>query len=95
MIKYSFFRNGDVLAVIYSPSLQAAAQEEREIRKSTIDPKLIKQHPIDDLLEKQDGLIKGQQSSMCRHGSSGMCDYCMPVEVLYYHYYKMLTPLAI
>ncbi len=77
----SQFRNGDIVSVIYSPTLQAVAQEDREIKKNKIDPKLIKQHPIDDLLEKQDGLIKVGQSAICRHGSTGMCDYCMPMEV--------------
>lgn len=42
-------------------------------------PKAVKQHPVDDLLDKEDGLIKRPKSTVCRHGDKGMCEYCSPL----------------
>ncbi|KAK6459848.1 nuclear protein localization factor and ER translocation component [Scheffersomyces coipomensis] len=41
--------------------------------------KSIKQLPIDDELEKQDGLIKRPLTKFCQHGVKGMCEYCSPL----------------
>ncbi|CCD24240.1 nuclear protein localization protein 4 NDAI_0C05810 [Naumovozyma dairenensis CBS 421] len=46
----------------------------------TMEKKSItKELPIDEELEKEDGLIPRQRSSLCKHGDKGMCEYCSPL----------------
>ncbi|CAX44837.1 nuclear-envelope, endoplasmic-reticulum-associated-degradation network protein NPL4, putative [Candida dubliniensis CD36] len=46
---------------------------------SSHGPLKVEELPIDQELDKQDGLINRPLSSMCRHGPKGMCEYCSPL----------------
>ncbi|CBQ68136.1 probable NPL4-nuclear protein localization factor and ER translocation component [Sporisorium reilianum SRZ2] len=41
----------------------------------------VKEHSVDTYWEAQEGKItRKKDSTFCRHGPKGMCDYCMPLE---------------
>ncbi|KAJ3105434.1 nuclear protein localization protein 4 [Physocladia obscura] len=62
-----------------SLSSEVAASIDAQTKTSL--PPVVKQAPIDDLLIKSKGTIQRKRDpNFCRHGDSGMCDYCMPVE---------------
>ncbi|KAK6198718.1 NPL4 family-domain-containing protein [Scheffersomyces amazonensis] len=48
----------------------------------------INQLPVDDYLEKQDGLIKRPLTRFCQHGAKGMCEYCSPLPPWDKEYHK-------
>ncbi|KAJ3034019.1 nuclear protein localization protein 4, partial [Rhizophlyctis rosea] len=71
-------KNGDQ---IYGDALKdETAPEPPASNTSTVSHFLVKQDPLDDELVKQKGTIKrGRHPQFCKHGDTGMCDYCMPL----------------
>ncbi|KAK6457643.1 nuclear protein localization factor and ER translocation component [Scheffersomyces xylosifermentans] len=49
------------------------------IPASSSGPQKVHQLPVDDQLEKDDGLIKRPLTKYCQHGAKGMCEYCSPL----------------
>lgn len=42
-------------------------------------PLKVQQMPVDDYLDKEEGMIKRPRSTFCQHGDKGMCEYCSPL----------------
>ena len=42
-------------------------------------PMNVQELPVDEELDKLEGLIPRKRSSLCKHGDKGMCEYCSPL----------------
>ncbi|KAJ3108845.1 nuclear protein localization protein 4 [Phlyctochytrium planicorne] len=78
-------RHGDMVFVKYSGEpLQQSTGSFPTGSGSTSTPSpaaFVPVDPLDAIMEKDKGLIKRSKNvNFCRHGDSGMCDYCMPLE---------------
>ncbi|KAI9199682.1 NPL4 family-domain-containing protein [Polychytrium aggregatum] len=72
-------RHGDMVYVAFAKDGDVQTPAPRVV--DTARPLIVEQDPVDNILEKQKGIVKRDRDvRFCRHGSSGMCDYCMPLE---------------
>ncbi|KAK5666785.1 nuclear protein localization protein 4 [Batrachochytrium dendrobatidis] len=79
-------KHGDLLFIIYhndgsknsTSNVSTHGQTQSSKASSAL---LIKQDPVDEYLQKQPGTIKRERDTrFCKHGSSGMCEYCLPLQ---------------
>ncbi|KAM9923965.1 hypothetical protein OXX59_004846 [Metschnikowia pulcherrima] len=85
-------KNGDILFLHYEeqnapsePKIAAqsvngsVAIDASEIASIIVPSSGKKELPIDQQLNKEEGMISRPKSYMCRHGEKGMCEYCSPL----------------
>lgn len=77
--------NGDMLYLSYQNAPVAQASQSPNVKnidqavEIPVEIPVFAQLPVDDLLDKQDGLVKRPKAYLCRHGDKGMCEYCSPL----------------
>ncbi|KAJ3004143.1 UNVERIFIED_CONTAM: nuclear protein localization protein 4, partial [Siphonaria sp. JEL0065] len=78
----SSLKHGDMLFVaIAKETVESVEAAQASVQPQPFSHTSVKQAPIDDLLFKTKGTINRERdSNFCRHGPTGMCDYCMPLE---------------
>lgn len=81
-------KHGDMLYVTVEggssqPAVSSALQTIKQIQTAGIipihGPTKVTQLEVDDILDKQEGMIQRPKSNLCRHGDKGMCEYCSPL----------------
>ncbi|SCU94702.1 LANO_0E07756g1_1 [Lachancea nothofagi CBS 11611] len=83
------FKHGTLVTVTYEVKEQEQAPlgDKTDLPQATVKitpvkvagPLEVEELPVDDLLEKLDGLIPRKRSYLCKHGDRGMCEYCSPL----------------
>ncbi|KAJ3041408.1 nuclear protein localization protein 4 [Rhizophlyctis rosea] len=74
-------KHGDQVFVAVRKDSAAPETTAQNATSAPVSHHLVKQDPIDDQLLKQPGTIKrGRNPQLCKHGDSGMCEYCMPLQ---------------
>ncbi|KAL2916476.1 nuclear protein localization protein 4 [Polyrhizophydium stewartii] len=72
-------KHGDLLFVHHAPGAPQSQPQPKSDKP--LPAAFVKQDAVDDFLEKQPGTIKrGRDARFCKHGSSGMCEYCLPLQ---------------
>ncbi|KAJ3162149.1 nuclear protein localization protein 4 [Geranomyces michiganensis] len=68
-------RHGDILYVAFRRANEPTQPT------NTSAHHLVKQNAIDDYMENLEGTVKrGRDRTFCKHGPSGMCEYCLPLQ---------------
>lgn len=76
-------KHGDIVYVAYQeqPDGQESVKTDVSVAIGGIGPEplKLKELPVDEALEKKEGLIPRKRSSLCKHGDRAMCEYCSPL----------------
>ncbi|KAG7807464.1 hypothetical protein KL921_004222 [Ogataea angusta] len=68
-------KHGDMLYLTYEPAEAGNSVSISEVKETYT----VKQLPIDDIYDKEEGLIPRKRTSLCKHTDKGMCEYCSPL----------------
>ncbi|AMD19644.1 HCL507Cp [Eremothecium sinecaudum] len=79
-------KHGDMLFLRYQ-ELESSSEGSTEITQGSVSfknagtspSKTVMELPVDQEIEKMDGLIPRSRSKFCKHGDKGMCEYCSPL----------------